>query len=65
MEKRGAEEVRGGRAEATKTGIGCDGFHPEVPLDLARDTRKEVVECWNRWNSVGDGRKMPAQRCSF
>ena len=27
-----------------KTGVGCDGFHPKVPLDLTRETRGEVVE---------------------
>ena len=28
--------VKAARAyKATKTGVGCDGFHPKVPLDLA------------------------------
>ena len=27
-----------------KTGVGCDGFHPEVPLDLTKETRGEIVE---------------------
>ena len=25
------------------TGLGCDGFHPKVLLDLAEETRREVV----------------------
>ena len=27
-----------------KTGVGCDGFHPEVPLDVTKETRREIVE---------------------
>ena len=27
-----------------KTGVGCDGFHPKVSLDLTKKTRIEVVE---------------------
>ena len=27
-----------------KTGVGCDGFHPKVPLDLTNETNGEVVE---------------------
>ena len=48
MEKSGVEEVRGGYAQVKKkkselakaaktykarTGVGCDGFQPKVPLD--------------------------------
>ena len=34
--------------KATKTGVGCDGFHPKVPLDLAVATRRQVVEFGER-----------------
>ena len=27
-----------------KTGGDCDGFHPKVPLDSAKETKKEAVE---------------------
>ena len=27
-----------------KTGVGCDGFHSKVHLDLTKETRGEVVE---------------------
>ena len=27
-----------------KTGVGCDGFHPNVPLDLTKETRGKIVE---------------------
>ena len=27
-----------------KTGVGCDGFHPEVPLDSTKETRGDIVE---------------------
>ena len=36
------EEVS--RLFEAKTGVGCDGFHPEVPLDLTKETRGEIVE---------------------
>ena len=32
------------RLYKAKTGVGCDGFHPKVPLDLTNATRSEVVE---------------------
>ena len=36
------EEVS--RLYKAKTGVGCDGFHPKVPLDLTKETRGEIVE---------------------
>ena len=27
-----------------KTGVGCDGFDPKVPLNLTKETRGEIVE---------------------
>ena len=27
-----------------KTGVGCDGFHPKVLLDLTKETRRGTVE---------------------
>ena len=36
-----------------KTGVGCDGFHPEVPLDLTRETRGEVVEFLEKVGQCG------------
>ena len=27
------------KTEKAKAGVGCDGFHPKVPLDLTRETR--------------------------
>ena len=32
------------RLYKAETGMGCDGFHPEVPLDLTKETRREIVE---------------------
>ena len=29
------------RLYKAKTGVGCDGFHPKVSLDLAKETRGE------------------------
>ena len=28
-----------------KTGVGCDGFHPKVLLDLTKETRGEIGGC--------------------
>ena len=37
-----------------KTGVGCDGFHPKVLLDLPEETRGEMVELLEKggtkWN---------------
>ena len=33
------EEAYQGKKSA-KTGVGCDGFHPKVPLDLTRENKK-------------------------
>ena len=27
-----------------RTGVGCDGFHSEVPSNLTKETRVEIVE---------------------
>ena len=32
------------RLYRAKTGVGCDGLHPKVPLDLTTETRGKVVE---------------------
>ena len=44
-----------------KTYKGCDGFHPDVPLDLAKETRKEVVEFLEKVEQSG---KWPQQACT-
>ena len=38
----GLEKVS--RLHEANTGVGCDGFHPEVPLDQTKETRGEIVE---------------------
>ena len=32
------------RLYKAKTGVGCDGFHPKVLLDLTKETRGKIVE---------------------
>ena len=44
-----------------KAGVGCDGFHPKVPLDLTRETRKEIVELREKVEQSG---KWPQQACT-
>ena len=36
-----------------KTGVGCDGFHPKVPLDLTTETRGEIVEFSDKVEQTG------------
>ena len=44
-----------------KTGVGCDGFHPRVPLDLTKETRGEIVEFLEKVEQSG---KWPQQACT-
>ena len=44
-----------------KTRVGCDGFHSKVPLDLAKETRQEVVEFWEKVEQSG---RWPQQACA-
>ena len=44
-----------------KPGVGCDGFHPKVPLDLTREPRGEVVEFLRKVEQCG---RWPQQICT-
>ena len=44
-----------------KTGVGCDGFHPKVPLDHTRETGGEVVEFFQKVEQCG---RWPQQACT-
>ena len=44
-----------------KTGVGCDGFHPTVPLDLTKEARREIVEFLEKVEQSG---KWPQQACT-
>ena len=43
------------------TGVGCDGFHPKVLLDLSTETRGDVVELLEKMELIG---KWPQQACT-
>ena len=49
------------RLYKANTGVGCDGIHPEVPLDLTQETRGEVVELLEKVEQSGKG---PQQACT-
>ena len=49
------------RLHKAKTGVGCDGFHPKVPLDLTKEARKEIVEFLEKVEQSG---KWPQQACT-
>ena len=44
-----------------KTGVGCDGFYPTVPLDLTEETRGESVEFLEKVEQSG---KWPQHACT-
>ena len=44
-----------------KTGVGRDGFHPKVPLELTKETREEVLEFLEKVEQSG---KWPQQACT-
>ena len=44
-----------------KTGVGCDGFHPKVPLDLTKETIRELVEFMEKVEQCG---RWPQQACT-
>ena len=44
-----------------KTGVGCDGFHPTVLLDVIKGTRCEMVEFLEKVEQSG---KWPQQTCT-
>ena len=44
-----------------KKRVGCDGFHPNVPLDLTEETRKEIVEFLEKVEQSGTS---PQQECT-
>ena len=41
--------------------MGCDGFHPKVPLHLTKETRGEIVEFLEKVEESG---KWPQQACT-
>ena len=43
-----------------KAGVGCDGFHPKVSLDVTKETRGEIVE----FLEVEQSGKWPQQACT-
>ena len=44
-----------------KTGVGCDGVHPKVPLHLTKETRRKVVEFLEKVEQSG---RWPQQACT-
>ena len=49
------------RFHKAKTGMGSDGFHLKVPLDLTKETRGEVVEFLENVEQSG---KWPQHACT-
>ena len=44
-----------------KTEVGCGGFHPKVPLDLTKETSREIVEFLEKVEQSG---KWQQQACT-
>ena len=53
------------RLYKAKTGVGCDGFHPEVPLDLTKETRGEIVEFQEEEEQSGKWRQQACTTMFF
>ena len=49
------------RLYKAKTGVGCDGFHPKVPLGLTKEKRGEIVEFSEKVEHSGT---WPQQSCT-
>ena len=49
------------RMYKAKTGVGCDGFHPQVHLDVTKETTGEIVEFLEKVEQSG---KWPQQGCT-
>ena len=44
-------------------GVGCDGFHPQIPVDLSQEAREEIVKFLEKVEQSGSGRNKRAQPC--
>ena len=49
------------RFHKAKTGVGFDGFHPKVPLDVTEGTSGEIVELLKKVEQSG---KWPQKACT-
>ena len=56
---------KGSRLYKAKTGVGCDGFHTKVPVDLTRETRGEVVEFLEQMQQRGNWPQQPCTTTFF
>ena len=63
--------LKGGDMEETsrlykaKTGVGCDGIHAKVPLDLTKEIRGKIVEFLEKVEQSGKWPQQElVQRCS-
>ena len=52
---------RAARSYKAATGVGCDGFHPQVPVDLPRETTGRIVEFFEQVEQCG---RWPQQACT-
>ena len=78
MEERGIEKCRGSTAKAeeclleevsrlfkAKTGVGCDGFHPKVPLNLTKEPRGKIMEFLEKVEQSGKWRQQACTTMFF
>ena len=47
------------------TGVGADGFHPKVSLDLSTEMCGKLCSSWRNWNNAVTGQIRPVRCCSF
>ena len=58
---KGGDWEKASRLYKAKTGVECDGFHPNVLLDLTKETRGKVVEFSDKVAQCG---RWPQQACT-
>ena len=56
---------RASRMYKAKTGVGCDGFHPRVLLNLTGETRGEIVEFLEKVKQSGKWRHQASTTMFF
>ena len=61
--KKESDLEKAARNYKAKTGVGCDGFHPKVPLELEKETRGKVVDFLGKVEQCECGR-WPQQACT-
>ena len=53
------------RLHKAKTGVGCDDFHPKVPLDVTKERRNKITQCLEKIEQSGKGTQQACTTMFF